>query len=135
MWRSRGCNGAPATSPWRGFRSPIRETARQKTGPERRTVGKNGAGFGRTEVAHIAAGNALWLRVRVKEKFPALALVYHEHTDFVCAQDAADGAVDPHERELLHGVGSPGEFDFDREPGPAFFEPFQECTLDDATRH
>ena len=44
-------------------------------GPERRTAGKNGAGFGRAEVADIAAGDTLWLGVHVKEKIPALALV------------------------------------------------------------
>ena len=40
---------------------------------------------------------------------------------------------DAGERELLHSVGSPAERDFDRKPGAAFFEPFQERALDHAT--
>jgi hypothetical protein len=117
------------------FVHPFEKRLEQVIGPERRAVGKNGARFRRAEVAHIAAGNAPWLGVHVKEKIPARALVHHEHTDFICAQGAADGAVDPRERELLHTVVSTPKFDFDREPGAVLFEQVQEGALNHPTGH
>jgi hypothetical protein len=43
--------------------------------------------------------------------------------------------ADAGERELLHCIGSPAEFDFDREPGAVCFEPAQERALDHAAGH
>ena len=135
MSRSPGCHGAPAISPWRDRRSPIRERARiiqrSRVTDGREKLGGNWW----AQVADIAAGNAFWVGIQTQEKIPTFVLMRDGHVDFPCGQGTADGAVDPGEREFESSVGSASQFDFDGEASAVFFEPVQKCALDHWTGH